>query len=412
MYWDGISTVIRDGETLKTSRAEYTIVKLINDGASIVYQAKRNDGKVIFLKQFKDPTSNHDEWDEFIKFQHSVLRTLMQLPPETVEINYEYFESHGTHFHAKAFEDGQDLAKLIWEEKPGLNVRLPLVVEMLKILASVHKRGVVHSDLKPQQFFVIKDSSKSHGYRIKLIDFDHCIIDSLGLYSPAGTDGWMSPEHVKNETIDEKADVFTMGQIIYTVITGGRQPYGHSLENDCYGSDIMTRQGYVSIDSIFKGKLPKEISSTIDAMLNPNASKRPSIASVHAVLDKVLNSKPEPEPKPEPELEKKPKHLTLESNGRSRLIVQTQDITRELVKSSFGNHKEIYNKQFQIMKDNSGSWFAKGYSVPSQAKDAKGNVYHFYKTLCNGEDITNKYAQLADSNVIKVGSAEFVVRFK
>jgi serine/threonine protein kinase len=406
VYWDGISTIVRDGEILKGSRGEYKIVKLINDGASIVYQAKRDDGKDIFLKQFKDPTSQNEEWSEFIKFQHSVLRTLMQLPPHTVEINYEYFECEGVHFHAKAFENGFDLSVLIWEEKPKMPVRFTLVLEMLSILDSVHKKGVVHSDLKPQQFFVIEDSSKEQGYRIKLIDFDHCVIPSLSLYSPAGTDGWMSPEHVKNSKIQESSDVFTIGQIIYTLITGGRQPYGHSLENDTYATDIMSKKGYVSLDTLYKGALPKEISDIIDLMLEPEASKRPSVEKVHAIIQKSLNSKPEPKP------EDKPKHLTLESNGRSRLVVQTQIFTRELIKSSFGNHSEIYNKQFEIMKDNSGSWYVKGYNVPSEAKDAKGKVYKFYKTLCNGTDVTNKYVALSDSDIIKVGSTEFLVRFK
>lgn len=401
MNWSGVSTTIKDKETLQGKKYSYTIEKLLNDGASIVYKAKRDDGKEIFLKQFKDPTQASDDWSDFIEFQHSVLNTLLQLPQNIIEINYEYFESHGIHFHAKAFESGQDLAKVIWEVKPDIKTRLNFVLSTLGILNAVHKKGVVHSDLKPEQFFIIPDSTIGIGYRVKLIDFDHCMIPGLNLSRPAGTPEWRSPEHIKESNIGFHSDVFTMGQIIYTLITGGRQPYKHSLDNTTYDSDILSKTGYVSIDMLFKGALPKELSDIVDRMLDPDYSKRPTAQEAHQIILKALNTKPKPA---------KPEHVTLESNGKSRLIVQTQTITREIVKSAFGNHDEIYNKQFELMKDNSGDWFVKGYDVPPTAKDSKGNEYNFHKTLYNGQNITNKFAKLEDGGVIKVGNTEFVVK--
>ena len=59
-YWDGISTVVQEGLKLKSPNYDYTIDKLLNDGASIVYKASRSDGKTIFLKQFKEPTEHQE----------------------------------------------------------------------------------------------------------------------------------------------------------------------------------------------------------------------------------------------------------------------------------------------------------------------------------------------------------------
>lgn len=117
-----------------------------------------------------------------------------------------------------------------------------------------------------------------------------------------------------------------------------------------------------------------------------------------------------PTPKPKP-THKKIQSITLESNGKSRLIVKTQTITRDIVKSSFGNHNEIYNKQFEIMKDNNSDWFIKGYDVPSESKDSKGNIYHFHRTIYNGIDVTNRYTKIESNGIIKVGSVEFLVKF-
>ncbi|MBF0266200.1 MAG: hypothetical protein HQL46_13125 [Gammaproteobacteria bacterium] len=406
MYWKGVGTELKDGDKLKSKKYDYTIEKLINPGASIVYQAKRSDGKDIFLKQFRDTQDNTDDWDDFIGFQHSVLNILLQLPNNIVETNYEYFEYAGNHFHAKGFEKGMDLEKGVWDVNHKLDRKalFSLVPITLGILKAVHAKGVVHSDLKPGQFYLIPDADTEIGYRVKLIDFDSCIIPSLGLSRPKHTQGWQSPEHVKQSNISFHSDIFTMGQILYVLITGGVQPYGHSLVKgnetgeDCYSKDIMNKNGYTPLNTLFKGKLPQSLSDIIDQMLEPDANKRPTAAEAHKIILEALNTP------------SKSKHITLESNGRSRLIVETQTITREIVKSSFGNHAEIYNKQFDIMKDNSGNWFIKGYDVPPSAKDAKGNVYHFYRTLYNGNDVTNKYTKIEDGSVIKVGSTEFKIK--
>jgi len=401
MEWIGRSTIIKDGETLKTKNYTYEIVKLLNDGASIVYKARRSDGKDIFLKQFKDPNHLSSDWEDFIEFQHSILNTLIQLPQNIVEVNYEYFEFQGTHFHAKGFEDGKDLSKTIWEDKPNFKDRINLIISTLGILNAVHKKGVVHSDLKPQQFFIIPDETLGMGFRAKLIDFDHCMIPSLNLSRPAGTAEWRSPEHIKNSNIGFHSDSFTMGQIVYTLLTGGRQPYAHSISNDTYDKDIIHKKGYVELSTLFSGKLPESLvpfCDMVDSMMDPDYKKRPTIEDVHKEILKAVN------------VPKKPKYITLESNGKSRLIVESQIISRDIVKSSFGNHEEIYNKQFELMKDNHGDWYIKGIDVPSEAKDASGKVYHFYKTHYNGKNVTNTFEKLEEGGEITVGKTTFLVK--
>lgn len=399
-YWSGISDIAKDGSVLKSPHYEYTIEKLLNSGASTVYKARRDDGKEIFLKQFTNPRRQQaGEFQDFIEFQHSILNTLLQLPSSIVEKNYEYFEYKDWHFHAKAFEQGSDLDTVIWEQRPDDDKRKNIIITSLGILKAIHNKGVVHSDLKPQQFFIVDDSSIAMGYRVKLIDFDHCMIPALNLSRPAGTVDWMSPEHVKQQNISFHSDVFTMGLIVFTLFTGGMHPYSISIENERYEQDILTKANYKSLYELSNGKFPKEISDIIDDMLEPNYAKRPTIAKAYTVIFDTLN-------KPA-----KATQIRLESNSKTRLIFETQTIGREIVKSTFGNHKEIYNKQFDIFKDNSGNWFIKGYDVPPQANDSSGNVYYFHKTLYNSNDVTNSFVALEDGGVIRVGSVEFVVRF-
>ena len=397
-YWDGISTYPQRGEIVTSEKFEY-LIEEVHDGASVTFKAKRNDGKKIFLKQFKEPNSNHSEWEEFINFQKSVLNILLTLPPTVAEINYEFFEAGGKylyHFQAKAFEEGMDLEKFIQNNTLNFAQKMELSKIIVGLIKFIHKKGIIHSDLKPQQIFMIKDNSVALGYRPKIIDFDHCIVPSLNLYYPAGTDLWMSPEHVRNEKIDEKSDIFTLGLIIFFILTNGGTPFNP----DNYQEDIL-KGNFKRLNELFKNKLPEKFANTIDAMLNPDKIKRPSLDEVQDVFfnfDKLLNPT------------KFPKYIKLESNGKSAMILNSQIITRDFVKTIFGNHKQIYNKQFEIKKDNKGEWYVRGFDVPSEAKDKHGNVYKFYKTYYDGKNVTNKFVKLEDGKIIKVGDTEFIVR--
>ena len=418
-YWSGLSTVIRDGEKLKTANYEYTVLNLLNDGASLVYKARRSDNKTIFLKQFKEPTkTNRKRWNDFIKFQHSVLKTLLKLPTSIVEKNYEYFEYKDVHFHAKSFEEGCDLNEFIYSKKADFKTRLHIAKVAMGILKLVHQKGVVHSDLKPQQFFVVENKKVSIGFSIKLIDFDHCVIPELDLYRPAGTDGWKSPEHIKNANVGFHSDVFSMGQIIYTLLTGGRQPYKDAINNDTYNEDIFTKKGYVSLNTLFKGKLPSEISDVIDQMLNPDPAERPTMQEVHS----IFVGKPKPgtiavTPKSKTSAKTSNSYpvapkgsVIIHANGRYHVVTETETITRDLVKTNFGNHSEIYSKQFNLFKDNNGDWFIKGLPVPGSAKDSSGKVHKFYRTLYNGEDVTNRFHKLSGTGLVKVGNTPFEIK--
>lgn len=397
--WDGVSTTLLPEEKLKSKNYTYTVKELINDGASIVYKAVRSDRKKIFLKQFKEPTeANSKDWDEFIKFQYSVLKTLIKLPTSIVEKNYEYFEFNGVHFHAKNYEFGSDLNHVIFNDKRDFKTRIHIAKVTLGILRLVHKTGIVHSDLKPQQFYLVDNEKLDIGFSVKLIDFDHCIIPDLNMKRPAGTDGWKSPEHILNKDISFHSDVFTMGQILYTLLTNGRQPYKDSIINDTYDKDIFTREGYVCLHTLFRGQLPLPLSEIIDAMLSPDPKERPSIAEVHDIfLGKQLASATKGE-------------LTLISNGKSLKIKASQVITREVVMNHFGNHDEIYKNQFEVIQDNNSDWFIRGLEIPRKAKDSDGKTHVFHRTLFEGNDITNKFVKIQRSGVIEIGSTRFILK--
>ena len=125
------------------------------------------------------------------------------------------------------FVGGQSLDKLLSgeERKLPLETALQLTHELAEALDCAHGQGVVHRDLKPANILLTEDG------RAKIADFGVAKLN-LANHTLAGralgTPAFMSPEQLNGEAVDGRSDLFSLGVVLYTVLTGYRPFQGNS----------------------------------------------------------------------------------------------------------------------------------------------------------------------------------------
>lgn len=125
------------------------------------------------------------------------------------------------------FVGGQSLDKLLsaQDRKLPLETALQLTHELAEALDCAHGQGVVHRDLKPANILLTEDG------RAKIADFGVAKLN-LANHTLAGralgTPAYMSPEQLNGEAVDGRSDLFSLGVVLYTILTGYRPFQGNS----------------------------------------------------------------------------------------------------------------------------------------------------------------------------------------
>ncbi len=142
-------------------------------------------------------------------------------------------------------------------------------------LDAAHAAGVVHRDLKPANVILSPDAE--HGEMPKLIDFGLAKLAAAAGDSQLtrtgqiiGTPAYMSPEQIKSDKIDGRADVYSLGCVLFEMLTG-RTPFGVGAEDDV---QVLYRQMHEAPPPLAK-YLP-EVPAPLDALMHKALQKDPA----------------------------------------------------------------------------------------------------------------------------------------
>ncbi|NIN92134.1 protein kinase, partial [bacterium] len=136
---------------------------------------------------------------------------------------YDLGEEKGTHFITMEFVPGEDLKSMIrMSRQLSMGATIGITKQVCEGLASAHKMGVVHRDLKPQNIMIDKEGNA------RIMDFGIArSIEGKGITGAGvmiGTPEYMSPEQVEGKEVDQRSDIYSLGVILYEMVTG-RVPF-------------------------------------------------------------------------------------------------------------------------------------------------------------------------------------------
>ena len=143
---------------------------------------------------------------------------------------HEIDQVDGIHFIATEYIEGNTLRQRATERGLRLGEAIDVAIEVASALTAAHQAGVIHRDIKPENIML-----RSDGY-VKVLDFglaklterDATALDTGSSQIPAlktetgavmGTAHYMSPEQARGAAVDERTDVFSLGVVIYEMVT-------------------------------------------------------------------------------------------------------------------------------------------------------------------------------------------------
>ena len=213
-----------------TKLGPYELIELLGAGGmGQVYRARdaRLD-RIVAIKIL--PAAFSADHERLHRFEREARSASALNHPNIVTI-YELGQDHSCHYIAMELVEGRTLRELLGSSLLPMREAIEIASQIAEGLTKAHEAGITHRDLKPENLMV------SHDGFVKILDFGLAKLASSGggrsdtynlstSRTPAGlvlgTVGYMSPEQVCGDGLDFRSDQFSLGLVLYEMVTGKR----------------------------------------------------------------------------------------------------------------------------------------------------------------------------------------------
>jgi Protein kinase domain/zinc-ribbon domain len=247
----------------------YRIVALLGRGGmGEVYRAEDLRLSQVLAIKFLPEALSHDQ-AALARF-HSEVRVARQVSHPNVCRVFDIGDIDGMPFLTMEYVDGEDLASLIRRiGRVPSDKAIEISRQICAGLAAAHERGVVHRDLKPANI-MLDGSGKA-----RVMDFGLAGIAATiaGSEIRAGTPAYMAPEQLAGKEVTTKSDIFSLGLVMYEVLTGRRAYDAPTLQEL-----LKTRETPITNPSSLVKDLDPLVERVILRCLEQDSANRPASA--------------------------------------------------------------------------------------------------------------------------------------
>jgi serine/threonine protein kinase len=181
---------------------------------------------------------------------------------------HEVSEYQGQPYFAMELVEGQSLRELCSSKKLSIERIIELAIQICDGLSAAHGKEVVHRDIKPSNIII-----DAYG-RPKVLDFGLAAIRGSEQLtrtgSTLGTMRYMSPEQVAGKEIDQRSDLYSLGIVLYELITG-RTPF--ERDNEAATLKAIAQDNPEPL-ARYKSDIPDELQRTVSKLLEKDPSLR------------------------------------------------------------------------------------------------------------------------------------------
>ena len=207
-----------DNYTGKRLDGRYEIQEVIGvGGMAVVYKAYDNiDDRIVAVKILKDEYLANEEFRRRFKNESKAIAVLSH--PNIVKVfNVSYGDR--LQYIVMEYVEGITLKEYIEQQgKLGIKETVHFTMQILRALQHAHDKGIVHRDIKPQNIMLLSNGN------IKVTDFGiarFSYSDTKTMTDSAiGSVHYISPEQARGGTTDDRADIYSVGVVMYEMLTG------------------------------------------------------------------------------------------------------------------------------------------------------------------------------------------------
>ena len=212
----------------------YEIVSELGKGAmGIVYKAR--DPLIDRIVAIKTISLNlaDDEKEEYEGRFYQEAKAAGRLSHPNIVTVFDVGKSGDVAYIAMEFLQGRELRDILNDGKRmPVGQVLDIVVQVAQGLAYAHEHNIVHRDVKPSNIMVVRDG------HVKITDFGIARMESAGVRTQTGmvlgSPKYMSPEQVMGKPIDQRSDIFSLGVMLYEMLTGQAPFSGENINAIMY----------------------------------------------------------------------------------------------------------------------------------------------------------------------------------